>query len=79
MEESERSTIDSRSLRSVRFDADHGTLEIEFQNGGIYRYAGVPADLYEQLMHAPSKGQFFQTHIREKFSYTRIGAAERGD
>ena len=51
---------------------DDGVLEIEFQNGGVYRYYGVPEGIYKGIAAAPSPGGYLQEHvIRAKFKYRK--------
>jgi hypothetical protein len=33
----------------------------------VYRYAGVPRNVYERLMTAASKGHYFNETVRERF------------
>ncbi|MFZ1327030.1 MAG: KTSC domain-containing protein [Candidatus Contendobacter sp.] len=60
----ERKLVSSSNLRAVGYDSDTRTLEVEFLNGGIYRYSGVPASVHAGLMSASSHGQYFNTHIK---------------
>ena len=55
---------------------DARTLELEFSSGSRYQYFEVPEFTYRALMHAKSKGQFFQTSIDSKFRRNRhrVGA-----
>lgn len=63
----------SSNLKSVGYDANSSTLEIEFHSGGIYRYADVPASEYRALMSADSKGRYFNAHIKGGgYSYRRL-------
>lgn len=48
------------------------TFEIEFSNGSIYKYQDVPADLYQGLITAPSQGQYFNEHIKEKYAFDQV-------
>ena len=66
-----RQPVISSSLRSVGYDAATETLEIEFRSGGVYRYYGVPREVYEALMKAPSLGSYFQAYIRDEYRYAR--------
>jgi hypothetical protein len=43
-------------------------LVIFFKSGGVYGYANVPRDIFEGFRAAPSKGQYFQASIRERFA-----------
>ena len=38
----ERQHVNSSNLESVGYDPTTQTLEIEFLNGGLYQYSGVP-------------------------------------
>ncbi|HEV7668313.1 MAG TPA: KTSC domain-containing protein [Thermoanaerobaculia bacterium] len=66
-----RESVDSSSLSGVGYDSSSRTLEIEFVSGRIYRYQGVPQGIYSALLEAPSKGQFFNREIRDRFPYSR--------
>lgn len=67
-----RQPVNSSNLQSVGYDPSSGTLEIEFKNGSIYQYPGVPASIYQGLMAAPSHGTYFARYIRDQYAYTRI-------
>jgi hypothetical protein len=69
----ERYPVLSNQLASIGYDSATCILEVEFQKGGVYRYSGISADTYEQLITAESIGTFFNTVIREGgFDYVRI-------
>ncbi|MGE3646618.1 MAG: KTSC domain-containing protein [Beijerinckiaceae bacterium] len=68
-----RDPVSSSNIASIGYDPGSETLEIEFTNGSIYRYFNVPSGLHEQLMAAPSKGQFLNTYIRNAYPYSRVG------
>lgn len=67
-----RHPVTSSSLQTVGFDSKLNILEAEFSNGGVYQYFGVPLRVYRDLLEAPSKGNFFNTHIRDNFPVTKI-------
>lgn len=69
----DRNNVASSNLRSVGYDPQATTLEVEFVDGGIYQYYGVPEHMYEQMMNAPSKGQFLNTYIKNQYPYSRTG------
>lgn len=68
-----REPVPSTNLASVGYDVATQTLEIEFSNGTIYQYYNVAEPLFEQLMQAPSKGQFLNVYIRNAYPYSRVG------
>lgn len=62
-----RTPVDSSFIKSVGFQATagyRGTLEIEFANGHVYQYAGVPEGLYDDMMDDYSIGAFFNRKIK---------------
>lgn len=68
-----RNPVASSSLVSVGYDEQAQTLEIEFNNGGIYQYYNINSGLFEQFMQAPSKGQFLHVYIKNAYAYSRVG------
>ncbi|MEM7152650.1 MAG: KTSC domain-containing protein [Myxococcota bacterium] len=68
----DRTEVESGALRSVGYDAESETLEVEFRSGKIYRYRGVPSSTHEWLMRAPAKGTFFNTKIEGHYEFERI-------
>lgn len=60
-------------MASTGYDEATNTLEVEFQTGAIYQYFGVPQNIYDQLMHAPSKGQFINAYIKNAYPFSRVG------
>jgi hypothetical protein len=67
-----RQSVISSELKSVGYDEGNAILEVEFQNGGIYRYFGVPKAAYAALISAPSKGRYFNAQIGNAYRYERI-------
>jgi len=63
----DRMPVESSTLKSIGYDPETSTLEVEFRRGAIYQYFDVPPDVYAQLMSASSHGQFFVHHIRNHF------------
>lgn len=66
--------VRSSNVAAHGYDASSKTLAVQFANGGLYHYAGVPADVAAQLGAAESKGSFFASHVRGKFTSTKVGA-----
>ena len=62
-----RQKVTSSALHSVGYDRETLILEIEFRNGHIYRYLGVPDSCWAGLMSASSKGLYFDAEIRNRF------------
>lgn len=69
----QRYSVASSNVASIGYDANSQTLEVEFLNGSIYQYYGVPSQVHEQLMQAGSKGRFINTYIKNAYGYSRVG------
>jgi hypothetical protein len=57
--------VDSSAIRAVGFDGS--TLTVEFHNGRTNDHPHVPYSVYEGLMQAESKGEFYNKHIRGNY------------
>lgn len=65
--------VASTSVAAIGYDEPSQTLEVEFLNGNVYQYYNVPANMHEQLMQSPSKGQFINTYIKNSYPFSRTG------
>ena len=65
--------VSSSAVTSIGYDPKTQTLEIEFGTGRVYQYYDVPGNLHDELMRAPSKGRFFNTHIKDLYPFSRVG------
>jgi hypothetical protein len=62
----------SSVIASVKYDAASENLLIRFVSGRTYLYSNVPSDVYEALLNADSKAAFFNTQIRDGYSYQEL-------
>ena len=56
----------------VTYDRRSRQLTITFKSGGKYVYFEVPAQVYEDLLAAPSAGRYFDANIRDRYHFQRI-------
>lgn len=66
----ERQRVSSSNIRSIGYEA--GTLEVEFNNGGVYQYFNVPEPTYSALMRASSKGAYLNDHIKDRYRCRKV-------
>lgn len=69
----ERYTVASSNIRAMGYDVSSQTLEVEFLNGSVYQYYGVPENMYERMLNEPSKGRFLHAYIKNQYPYSRVG------
>ena len=68
-----RTPVSSSNISSIGYDPGTQTLEVEFHNGSVYQYRGVPQGIYQGLMGAPSHGQYLDAYIKKGgYPFTRI-------
>jgi len=71
----ERIPVKSSYVESIGYENE--VLEVTFMSGKVYRYNGVPPDLYESIMAADSKGRAVKNEIvNGGFEAERIDATE---
>lgn len=68
----ERTPVSSSNISAIGYDADSLTLEVEFNNGSVYSYSGVPSGEYEGFMNSDSKGKYLHANIKNRYSYMKL-------
>lgn len=68
----QRQSVSSSNIRSIGYDAGTGTLEVEFNSGGVYQYFNVPEATYSALMRASSKGAFVNACIKDRYGCRKV-------
>jgi len=55
----------------TRFDYDEATreLQVTFSSGMTYTYYGVPRQVHAAFRDAPSRGQFFNKWIKDRYDF----------
>jgi len=64
--------VESSNLEAIGHDPDSNTLHVQFRNGSLYAYHGVPVDVFEDMMIADSKGGFLSREIKGVYEYERV-------
>lgn len=67
-----RINVNSSSIRSIGYDNENKTLEIEFIDGEVYQYLGVSDAIYQGLIAAPSLGRYLNMKIKNVYSFKRV-------
>jgi len=67
----EMNYVDSSNIEAIGYDKDAQELHVRFLSGMAYVYHGVPNEVYENLMAAPSKGSFLNREIKGVYEFTQ--------
>lgn len=68
--------VESTTLSCAAYDASRQLLWLKFQTGAVYCYFGVPPQIHQELISAPSKGKYFNLNIRGHFAYAKRPAVD---
>lgn len=68
----ERTPVHSSNVSSVGYNRKSEILEVEFHNGSIYHYFGVPDYLFRGLMNASSHGKYLNAYIKPEYAYEQL-------
>jgi KTSC domain len=61
--------FESSAIERAAFDADSATLDLWYRGGDRYQYFEVPEAVYDDLLAAPSAGEFVNREIKPRFRY----------
>ena len=64
----------SSHIQSHSYDPETNMLVIQFVNGAVYQFNGVPATEYFNFAQASSPGSYFHSKIKGQYSTQLIGA-----
>lgn len=68
----ERMVIKSSNIRSVGYEKETMTFEVEFNSGSVYQYHSVPETVYMAFMKASSKGSYLNQKIKDHYSFREV-------
>ena len=68
--------VESSNVESFAFDDEENILYVRFlsknSSSTLYAYYDVEPDIFDQFFAASSKGKFIWTHLRDRYTYSRI-------
>lgn len=70
----EYTSVASSNVSAIAYDDNGQILGVRFQKSGEYHYHGVPRDVYEGFMTAPSVGSYFDMYVKKAgYPFQRVG------
>lgn len=73
----DRTPVISSNVKSVGYDPAAQLLEVEFMNGGVYQYKGVPPEAHQELMEAGSIGSHLASNIKGLFETVQVAGPQK--
>ena len=74
---SERRRVFSSHINSIGYDAESGELTVEFGNGSTVVYSGVPPNVADNVLSAPSIGEAVWGSLRGRYDFSYLNKAGR--
>jgi hypothetical protein len=68
-------TMPSTVIADFEYEPELARLTVTFTTGRVYQYFMVPPDVAASFQTAPSKGTFFNTRIRDHYTFREMIAA----
>jgi hypothetical protein len=69
--------VQSSAIEAVGYDADRRWLEIRWVGQArVYRYYGVPAEVYQELREAESLGTYVNEQVKPRYLYEQVAMSK---
>jgi hypothetical protein len=75
----QRHHVSSSVIAFVAHDGRSNTLEVEFRNGRLYEYFGVPREAFDELLASDSVGKYFNEEIKPRYRSARVRRRDGGE
>lgn len=73
----QRKLLRTDRLEAASYDARAARLEIEFSNGDVRVYKGVPEEVARRFFDAPNPASFWEDRIAEEYPWEQA-SSQRG-
>jgi len=64
--------LQSSHLNGMEYDPDARVLTIQFVNGALYSYSGVPPTVADTMSQTSSPGSYFHDKIKGRYAETKL-------
>lgn len=65
-------SFDSTNIKGIDYRPELKILLVYFNNGAVYEYQGVDAEMNRKFRDAPSPGKFYHSQIKGKYEGRRL-------
>ena len=67
----------SSVVAKIQYEAEHARMTVTFTSGRLYEYFLVPPHVAEEFQSALSKGSYFNSFIRDRYTCRDITPSGR--
>ena len=67
-----RRKVSSDNIASVGYDPASLQLTVQFHDGSLYAYNGVPAPVHTELLASRSKGSFLHKYLKNRYPAIQV-------
>lgn len=71
--------VKSSNVRRIVYNRSRQELRVEFKNGAIYRYDGVPKRIAREMFTASSLGRYVHYRLKGKYPFTVLRKGRQGE
>jgi len=68
----ERHPVKSSQIAAIGYDEASRTLEVEFLNGSVYQYDGLPPETFQALIQAGSVGAALRRLVKGEYAFRKM-------
>lgn len=62
----------STAISAMHYNEQTATLQVVFITGSVYEYLHVPANIFNAMKSATSKGGYLNRYIKGHYNYQKI-------
>ena len=63
--------VDSTFIKAVLYDKALHVMSVRLKGDIVYSFKDVPKDVYKDFIKSQSKGQFFNSRLKEKYEWSK--------
>lgn len=71
--------VKSSNVRRIMYDRGQQRLLVEFKNGSVYQYNGVPKRIAKDMFTASSLGRYVHYRLKGKYAYSKLKDGRQGE
>lgn len=67
----------SSTVSAHGYDPASRTMQVQFKNGNVYQYKGVPQEIFNNYKNSESQGSYHQQNIKGRYEASLVGRVKK--